>query len=74
VRPVILDPKQGGTDAKDYGPGNFIHGDAVMGKTIELLSNTDPLAQIAIGGLAITIVVSIGLFLFVMTRRNAPRR
>lgn len=43
-----------------------------MQKTLELL-NTDPLAQIAIGGLAVTIVVSVALFIFVFTRRN-PRK
>lgn len=44
-----------------------------MSKTLELL-NTDPLAQFAIGGLVLTIVVSVVLFAYVFTRRNAPRR
>jgi hypothetical protein len=43
-----------------------------MSKTLELL-NTDPLAQIALGGLAVTVLVSIALFVFVFTRRNAPK-
>lgn len=44
-----------------------------MAKTLELL-NTDPLAQFALGGLAVTILVSLGLFIFLFTRRNEPRR
>lgn len=43
-----------------------------MGKTLELL-NTDPLAQIALGGLAVTILVSLALFAFVFTRRNEKK-
>ena len=43
-----------------------------MAKTLELL-NTDPMAQFALAGLAVTILVSIGIFIFVMTRRNAPK-
>lgn len=44
-----------------------------MGKTLELF-NTDPLAQIALGGLAVTIVVSLALFIFLFTRKNAPKQ
>lgn len=43
-----------------------------MGKTLELL-NTDPLAQIALIGLAVTVLVSIGLFVFVLTRKDARK-
>ncbi len=38
-------------------------------KLLELV-NTDPLAQGALVGLAVTILVSIGIFTFLMTRRN----
>lgn len=41
-------------------------------KLLELV-NTDPLAQGALVGLAVTILVSIGIFAFLMTRRNAPK-
>ena len=41
-------------------------------KLLELV-NTDPLAQGALVGLAVTILVSIGIFGFLMTRRNAPK-
>lgn len=41
-------------------------------KLLELV-NTDPLAQGALVGLVVTIVVSIGIFAFLMTRKNAPR-
>ena len=37
------------------------------------LVNTDPLAQGALAGLVVTIVVSLGIFAFLMTRKNAPR-
>ena len=69
----ILDPKQGAAAAMAYGDWRRIPGVAVMSKTLELL-NTDPLAQFAIGGLVLTIVVSVVLFAYVFTRRNAPRR
>lgn len=32
--------------------------------------NTDPLAQIALGGLAVTILVTFVLFTFLLTRKN----
>lgn len=38
------------------------------------LLDTDPLAKFALVGLAITLVVSLGLFGFVMTRRDQRRR
>ena len=41
-------------------------------KLLELV-NTDPLAQGALAGLVVTIVVSLGIFTFLMTRKNAPR-
>lgn len=40
-----------------------------MGKLFQLME-TDGLALFALGGLAVTIVVSIVLFAFVLTRRN----
>ena len=43
-----------------------------MSKALELF-NTDPLAQFALGGLAVTILVSIALFVFLFTRRNATK-
>jgi len=36
----------------------------------ENLLNTDPLAMIALGGIAVTLVVTIGLFGWLMTRRD----
>lgn len=41
-------------------------------KLLELL-NTDPLAQGALVGLAVTLVVTIGIFGFLMTRKNTPK-
>lgn len=41
-----------------------------MGKYMQLFE-TDGLALFAVGGLAVTILVSVVLFAFVMTRRNA---
>ncbi len=41
-------------------------------KLLELL-NTDPLAQGALVGLAVTLIVSIGIFAFVMTRKNPQK-
>lgn len=41
-------------------------------KLLELV-NTDPLAQGALVGLVVTIVVSLGIFAFLMTRKNTPR-
>lgn len=35
------------------------------------LFNTDPLAMGAVAGLLVTIVVSIGVFAFLMTRKDA---
>ena len=43
-----------------------------MTKTLELL-NTDPLAQFALGGLVLTVLVTIGLFVFLITRRNSRK-
>ena len=43
-----------------------------MSKTLELF-NTVPLAQFALGGLSVTILVSIALFVFLFTRRNAAK-
>lgn len=34
------------------------------------LLNTDPLAQFALGGLAVTLLVTLGIFAFVLTRRS----
>lgn len=39
----------------------------------DVIANTDPLAKIALGGLAITLLVTLGLFGFVMTRRGGKR-
>ena len=41
-----------------------------MGKYMQLFE-IDGLALFAVGGLAVTILVSVVLFAFVMTRRNA---
>lgn len=50
-----------------------MRGNAVMAKTLELLT-TDPLARFALAGLAVTILVNIGIFVFVMTRRTPPKQ
>jgi hypothetical protein len=42
-------------------------------KFLELV-NTDPLAQGALVGLVVTIVVTIGIFGFLMTRKNGAKR
>jgi len=42
-------------------------------KLLELV-NTDPLAQGALVGLAVTLIVSIGIFVFVMTRKNPQKQ
>ena len=46
-----------------------------MLQKIDILSllNTDPLAQIALGGLVLTLVVTLAIFAFVMTRRTKKR-
>ena len=42
-------------------------------KAFEVIANTDPLAQIALAGIAITIVVTVVLFGFLMTRRDPKK-
>lgn len=39
----------------------------------DVIANTDPLAKIALGGLAVTLLVTLGLFGFVLTRRSNKR-
>ena len=43
-----------------------------MPKIFELI-NTDPLAQIALGGFVVTLLVTIGLFAFLLTRHDKPK-
>lgn len=42
-----------------------------MARLVELM-NTDGLALFALGGLAATILVTVVLFAFLMTRKNPP--
>lgn len=51
-------------DRSEWGPAM---------KLLELV-NTDPLAQGALVGLAVTLIVSIGIFVFVMTRKNPQKQ
>jgi hypothetical protein len=39
----------------------------------DVIVNTDPLAKIALGGLGITLLVTLGLFAFVMTRGGGKK-
>lgn len=40
---------------------------------LDMIKNTDPLALTALGGLAVVIVVTIGLFGFILTRRGGKK-
>ena len=42
-------------------------------KALEVIANTDPLAQFALGGLVVTVVVTLVLFGFLMTRRDSKK-
>jgi hypothetical protein len=42
-------------------------------KALEVIANTDPLAQFALAGLAVTILVTLVLFGYLLTRRDQPK-